>query len=113
MAICERNYYNFVCWIPEGTATERIFKNQAFFDAVREKLDQIFVRVILPRILTGTRDSDGDVSNGVDLNVVYFCRKGEFARMIACDNPDCKVEWFHFKCVGLTNEPTRDCMVLS
>lgn len=25
--------------------------------------------------------------------------------MIACDCPDCKFEWFHFPCVGLTQKP--------
>ena len=24
--------------------------------------------------------------------------------MIACENPDCETEWFHFACVGLTTE---------
>jgi len=25
--------------------------------------------------------------------------------MVACDDPDCPHEWFHFVCVGLTEEP--------
>jgi hypothetical protein len=25
--------------------------------------------------------------------------------MIACDNSECKFEWFHFPCVGLTKKP--------
>jgi len=34
--------------------------------------------------------------------------------MVACDNPDCAVEWFHFECVGMTQQPKgkwycRDC----
>jgi hypothetical protein len=28
-----------------------------------------------------------------------------FGEMVGCDNPDCKVEWFHFECVGLTLPP--------
>lgn len=106
MAICERSYCDFVCWTPEGTAIERICKDQAFFDVVKEKLDEFFVKVILPRVLTGEEArSNGDVSNDVEESFCY-CRKGEFGRMVACDNPHCKVEWFHFKCVGLTSEPT-------
>lgn len=34
-----------------------------------------------------------------------YCRKGEVGSMIACDNPDCPVEWFHWTCVGVTTEP--------
>ena len=24
--------------------------------------------------------------------------------MVACENPDCLIEWFHFECVGLKTE---------
>ena len=25
--------------------------------------------------------------------------------MIECDNPDCKYQWFHFKCAGIEYVP--------
>lgn len=28
--------------------------------------------------------------------------------MIACDNPDCKYEWFHWACVRVTKQPDDD-----
>ena len=28
--------------------------------------------------------------------------------MIACEHPDCEVEWFHYSCVGLTEELVPD-----
>jgi len=42
-----------------------------------------------------------------------FCKGSD--KMIACDNPECKTEWFHYPCVGLAEdyEPDewycRDC----
>ena len=33
-----------------------------------------------------------------------FCRQVAFGEMICCDNQDCRIEWFHFACVGLTPE---------
>ena len=30
-----------------------------------------------------------------------------FGEMIACDNPDCAIEWFHFECVGLDPNQSR------
>lgn len=27
--------------------------------------------------------------------------------MIACDNEECSVEWFHYACVNLTKKPVR------
>ncbi|KJH52112.1 PHD-finger [Dictyocaulus viviparus] len=34
-----------------------------------------------------------------------FCHQVSFGQMVACDGPDCKNEWFHFQCVGLTSSP--------
>ena len=33
-----------------------------------------------------------------------ICKRISFGEMIACDNPDCPIEWFHFSCVGMTPE---------
>lgn len=37
--------------------------------------------------------------------VYCFCKRVSFGQMVACDNPDCPREWFHFECVGLTQAP--------
>mmetsp|Transcript_27836 Transcript_27836/g.39224 ORF Transcript_27836/g.39224 Transcript_27836/m.39224 type:complete len:222 (+) Transcript_27836:66-731(+) len=34
-----------------------------------------------------------------------ICNRVSFGEMVGCDNPDCKIEWFHFECVGLTAPP--------
>ncbi|RKP25395.1 plan Homeodomain finger of tumor Supressor Ing4 [Syncephalis pseudoplumigaleata] len=34
-----------------------------------------------------------------------FCQQVSFGEMVACDNPDCDIEWFHFECVGLKQLP--------
>jgi hypothetical protein len=36
-----------------------------------------------------------------------ICRKIAHGEMIACDNEDCLIEWFHFACVGLTKLPRK------
>ena len=33
------------------------------------------------------------------------CKQVSYGEMIACDNEDCAIEWFHFGCVGLTTKP--------
>ena len=33
-----------------------------------------------------------------------YCNRISFGEMIACENMDCPIEWFHFECVGLTPE---------
>lgn len=37
--------------------------------------------------------------------VYCFCKKYAVGKMIACDNPSCKIEWFHWSCVGINVEP--------
>ncbi|CAA0816705.1 PHD finger protein ING1 [Striga hermonthica] len=34
-----------------------------------------------------------------------LCNQVSYGEMIACDNPDCKIEWFHYGCVGLKEPP--------
>lgn len=33
------------------------------------------------------------------------CNNVSYGEMVACDNEDCPIEWFHFACVGLTEQP--------
>lgn len=33
-----------------------------------------------------------------------YCNRISFGEMIACEHPECPIEWFHFECVGLTPE---------
>ena len=36
-----------------------------------------------------------------------------FGEMVMCDNKECKTEWFHFQCVGLTENPTGEKLLLT
>ena len=55
-------------------------------------------------------DRSMDIEMPIDENepVYCTCRQVSFGKMIACDNPDCPIEWFHFQCVGLTKTPKTD-----
>ncbi len=52
--------------------------------------------------------SDVD-DNSLDIEtnepVYCICKRIAFGDMIACDNEDCPVEWFHYPCVNLTRKP--------
>ena len=34
-----------------------------------------------------------------------ICAQEEYGDMIACDNINCQIEWFHFGCVGISEIP--------
>ncbi|KAI8807462.1 hypothetical protein BJ742DRAFT_317247 [Cladochytrium replicatum] len=40
-----------------------------------------------------------------DESLYCFCRQVSFGQMIGCDNEGCPIEWFHLRCVGLTQPP--------
>ena len=50
-------------------------------------------------------DDNGDENgaNAIDPNepVYCVCRQIAHGDMIACDNEDCAIEWFHYQCVNL------------
>eukprot|EP00299_Pterocystis_sp_00344_P009357 c3915_g1_i1.p1 GENE.c3915_g1_i1~~c3915_g1_i1.p1 ORF type:complete len:166 (+),score=33.24 c3915_g1_i1:217-714(+) len=52
-------------------------------------------------------DDSKDVDMPIDPNEPTYCicHRVSFGEMVACDNPECKVEWFHFECVGLKKQP--------
>ena len=66
------------------------------------KLRCFFVHCILPAVLCGR-----DVLDYRD-DLYCYCKQKEFGPMIACDNPSCLYEWFHFPCVNLVDEPDGD-----
>lgn len=57
--------------------------------------------------------SAGMTSTGMDLDLPVdpneptycICNQVSYGEMIACDNNECKIEWFHFGCVGLKDQP--------
>ncbi|KAK9388062.1 inhibitor of growth proteins N-terminal histone-binding-domain-containing protein [Lipomyces mesembrius] len=41
-----------------------------------------------------------------DSALYCFCQQVSYGDMVACDNPDCQYEWFHYGCVGLKAPPS-------
>ncbi|VVB07291.1 unnamed protein product [Arabis nemorensis] len=56
---------------------------------------------------TGMSSSGMDLDLPVDPNEPTYCicNQVSYGEMIACDNNECKIEWFHFGCVGLKEQP--------
>jgi inhibitor of growth protein 3 len=55
-------------------------------------------------------DSDGDASGSGEEEdeegkKYCLCQHVSYGDMVACDNPNCPYEWFHWNCVGLKSEP--------
>ncbi|RKF72875.1 putative phd-finger domain-containing protein [Golovinomyces cichoracearum] len=48
---------------------------------------------------------DNEDDDGVDDRKYCTCQSISYGDMVACDNPNCEFEWFHWSCVGLKSEP--------
>lgn len=58
----------------------------------------------------GSPKPDFDLQSVTDQNkdedeLYCFCQNVSHGEMIGCDNSDCRFEWFHYACVGLTRPP--------
>lgn len=51
-------------------------------------------------------NSNNGNGNGDDDELYCFCQQVSYGAMVACDNPNCKFEWFHYDCVGLKEPPS-------
>ncbi|CAN4090984.1 unnamed protein product [Withania somnifera] len=58
-------------------------------------------------VTAGATPSGMDLDLPVDPNepTYCFCNQVSYGEMVACDNPNCKIEWFHYGCVGLKEQP--------
>lgn len=51
-------------------------------------------------------NNENGTNNGADDDEIYcFCRQVSYGEMVGCDNANCRYEWFHYDCVGLTEPP--------
>jgi len=56
-----------------------------------------------------TGSDDNDATKKIVVEELYcLCQQPESGEMIACDNSQCRTEWFHFKCVDIREPPPGD-----
>ena len=107
MAICKKDYCDFMCWTPMGMHVEPI---AIVFTRIKPSLDHYFQSIVLPELLThaiqdGYGETEMNYSAAKSSPGYCLCGEKEHGHMVACDNPHCTVEWFHNKCVGITRKP--------
>ena len=62
-------------------------------------------------IVRNQGDGAGDKpeeDDGDDDQIYCICQKVSFGDMVGCDNDNCEYQWFHYKCVGVTEEPVGE-----
>ena len=116
---CEVNFSDFAVWTSTGLHVERIMPFEEFFQDNVKAITKFYKHCILPE-LTGkwytkqsvlpqpTQQSATNSMSSIDKSssdVFCYCGGPEEGTMIACDLPECKIEWFHLSCLQLNSVP--------
>lgn len=102
MAITKTQFCDFVVWSPSNALfVERIDFDQEFWYYNSEKSRLFHQKIILPELLGKFFTTNSDKS------MLYcVCKSADDGSpMICCDNENCDIKWFHFKCVNLKETP--------
>ena len=103
--IHNHHYCDFVVWTPKGLYIECIVEDKSFFEEVKPYLDNYFLGVLLPVLLTGRIETvlPETTSNQTSSNTASSCKCGkpEKGCMITCSNDKCPIRYFHYKCIGI------------
>ena len=127
MFVCNLNYGHFVLsTFPSGSSpsihVEYITRDEKLWSECIEQSTQFFKTCVLPELLgrwytrpcvemcteqlpSGTQSSSDDTSQ--NQRKYCYCQQPEdgVQEMIACDNPQCSIEWFHVQCLKLCKIP--------
>ena len=123
MYICHATYYDFVVWSEADVMVLRINPCDMFIKSAIERATEFFKYCILPELLgkwyskapiyrckaVHPREPLVDITsssqNDNALDKWCFCRSGESGVMIAYDNDDCPMQWFHTRCLKIKSIP--------
>ena len=130
MFVCSLLYCDFtVCTFhdTEGLYTERIYRDEGFWQQCWHKAQEFFNKCILPELvgkwftrshdtqkvnahptLSDNEDVESSTCTGTTLPTYCICGKPAEGKMIGCDNKECEYEWFHLKCLNLKRIPKGD-----
>lgn len=111
--ICKKYGLNFepVMFFSAGLISYRFYVKMARAELAnaREKLDYHIesMEKRLEKNTTTRKTHLNEVREAIpsDEPVYCYCRQVYYGDMVACDAPDCPIEWFHIECVGLRSLP--------
>ncbi|ELQ74675.1 Chromatin remodeling protein, contains PHD Zn-finger [Trachipleistophora hominis] len=98
--------YNFIDGQTETVELDcNNFDEMVSKSALILKTNQISARELGETGAHANKDRDG---------APCYCGKDVNAKMIACDDPNCRIEWFHLSCIGISQPPAgkwycREC----
>ena len=122
MKLCHVLYCDFVIWRRDELMVLRIHLDEDFITETIKKATVFYKYGVLAELVgkwyTKTQSmppqsdsEDGHVASNQrtlkseDSATWCYCNKGESGEMIACDNFQCLIQWFHLTCLKITHIP--------
>ena len=106
MLITGVSHVYFHVWTPSTEANNFLFvdvaKDPKLCEKMLENFNTLFMKCILLWNVSELLTHRNDTSNENNDQYYCFCRRPSFPPMIVYDRRDCKWEWFHYSCVGVT-----------
>ncbi len=118
--ICSASYSDFVVWQEQDLFVQRIYLDEPFITYAFMKANDLIKVGILPELVGKWFSKQQnvsippsicyDVTTPVELDdesnqLWCYCRKGEFGKMIFCENNNCSIQWFHTSCLKIKRVP--------
>ena len=106
-------YCDFVVWTNKVIYVQRLLPDTEFWDRALTRAILFYKKGVLPELLGRwfSRSSPlplatvSPASDSDDDGPWCYCQQYiEGSPLIGCNKPDCKIQWFHMPCVGLTTE---------
>ena len=98
LLILDMNFCDFFIWTSlvntnvANTLLVRVQRDAECISEMIKKLNEYFFNILLPE--TVTRRNDVCLDN--KQKNYCICNRPCFELMIACDRPNCKLEWYHY-----------------
>ena len=82
-------------WPPQGFTLQRILKDEVFFGKVKERLDEFYLKAMLPELLTRRVQMKKTVPGTYDKITVCVCKSKKLkTTVIACISDSCEIKYF-------------------
>jgi len=101
------NHYGFADFGPPGRkkSTDAWSANRRDDSSSSESVDSDNLVMDESDVSTNVGAATQDPAVNEKLYCVCQCPHDDVSEMIGCDAPDCRLEWFHFECVGIMIPP--------
>ena len=106
---------HFIVWSEKELFIERVYLDNEFITDAMDKATAFLKVAVLPELvgkwyskvpMQCTSDAVSHSSHTEEAKELWcFCRQEESGEMIACDNNDCPIIWFHTSCLKIQHIP--------